>query len=348
VRCSSISPLTSIIENCTNREILERVYTQLQSFLSDPIQKDEYLLQIELLKTFRRISNKCMPKFREEFMLPYLAILTMQIKNAINENEYEFRINMLNSILYSLNNYQNSIQSTGSCAGKDLSQNSTSHQQIQNQQQDLAKICILLFDIYQKICPSQENILSISKQSIQESLLPGLNHLNEIFHHKIIQNSSISLTSSSIHSIATLTNQNEFSTQLDKLIFKVEHYQHLPDTSTPAAVASNLDQTTPVTAVSSSSSSSPQTNPPTTNGSVADQSTHSKNLMGDLINSSMASSITTPVTTLANQLSNSIATNAENSNFKSFFSKGINNIKDHYSKDKLSNFQFLANKAFKK
>lgn len=66
VRCSSISPLTSIIENCTNREILERVYTQLQSFLSDPILKDEYLLQIELLKTFRRIITKVNVKFREE------------------------------------------------------------------------------------------------------------------------------------------------------------------------------------------------------------------------------------------------------------------------------------------
>lgn len=66
VRCSSISPLTCVIENCGNKEILERVYTQLQSFLSDPILKDEYLLQIELLKTFRRIAGKCNKKFREE------------------------------------------------------------------------------------------------------------------------------------------------------------------------------------------------------------------------------------------------------------------------------------------
>ncbi len=66
VRCSSISPLTSIIENCSNKEILERVFTQLQSFLSDPILKDEYLLQIELLKTFRRISTRVNHKFREE------------------------------------------------------------------------------------------------------------------------------------------------------------------------------------------------------------------------------------------------------------------------------------------
>ncbi len=69
VRCSSISPLTSIVENCANKEILERVYTQIQSFLSDPILKDDYFLQIELLKTFRRISTRCNSKFREECKL---------------------------------------------------------------------------------------------------------------------------------------------------------------------------------------------------------------------------------------------------------------------------------------
>jgi hypothetical protein len=66
VRCSSISPLTCIIECCNSKEILERVYTQLQSFLSDPIIKDEYVLQIELLKAFRRITLKSNVKFREE------------------------------------------------------------------------------------------------------------------------------------------------------------------------------------------------------------------------------------------------------------------------------------------
>ncbi len=74
VRCSSISPLTSIIENCSNKEILERVFTQLQSFLSDPILKDEYLLQIELLKTFRRISTRVNHKFREECNYLYMIL----------------------------------------------------------------------------------------------------------------------------------------------------------------------------------------------------------------------------------------------------------------------------------
>ena len=75
VRCSSISPLTSIIENCENREILERVYTQFQSFLSDPILKDDYLLQIELLKTFRRIITKVNAKFREECKIKFRILI---------------------------------------------------------------------------------------------------------------------------------------------------------------------------------------------------------------------------------------------------------------------------------
>ncbi len=37
----SISPLCSIIENYSNKEILERVYTQIQSFLNDPTLKEE-------------------------------------------------------------------------------------------------------------------------------------------------------------------------------------------------------------------------------------------------------------------------------------------------------------------
>ena len=52
VRCASISPLCSVIENYTNKEILERVYTQIQSFLNDPSLKEDYEIRIELI-TFK-------------------------------------------------------------------------------------------------------------------------------------------------------------------------------------------------------------------------------------------------------------------------------------------------------
>lgn len=81
VRCSSVSPLTSIIENCHNREILERVFTQMQSFLSDPILKDDYMLQIELLKSFRRISTRVNAKFREESIRQNLISIQLMHEN---------------------------------------------------------------------------------------------------------------------------------------------------------------------------------------------------------------------------------------------------------------------------
>jgi hypothetical protein len=74
----SISPLCSFIENYSNKEILERVYTQIQSFLNDPTLKENYDIKIEIIKAFKRIIVKIDSKFREEFLLPYLTILKIQ------------------------------------------------------------------------------------------------------------------------------------------------------------------------------------------------------------------------------------------------------------------------------
>lgn len=72
VRCSSISSLCGVIENCSNKEILERVYTQLQLFLNDPNLKDDYDIKIELIKAFKRIVVKIDNKFREECKIIYM------------------------------------------------------------------------------------------------------------------------------------------------------------------------------------------------------------------------------------------------------------------------------------
>ena len=66
VRIESISPLCSVIENYSNKEILERVYTQIQSFLNDPTLKDDFDIKIEIIRAFKRIIAKIDVKFREE------------------------------------------------------------------------------------------------------------------------------------------------------------------------------------------------------------------------------------------------------------------------------------------
>ena len=46
--------------------MLDRVYMQLQTFLDDPIYRDQHLLQIEVIRTFARVGPNAEPRFRDE------------------------------------------------------------------------------------------------------------------------------------------------------------------------------------------------------------------------------------------------------------------------------------------
>ncbi|CAF0796504.1 unnamed protein product [Brachionus calyciflorus] len=354
VRCSSISPLTSIIENCENKEILERVYTQLQSFLSDPILKDEYLLQIELLRTFRRISTKVNSKFREEFILPYLTILTMNVKNIINENDYEFTLSEVTATFLTFSS-QSPVSLSASSSNSSLSSSYSNlkenqFQMHQNQQQDIIKLCVLLYDTYQSICFSSEDNqkpLVISRQSIQESLLPGLSSLREIFHNCIIINTN------TISSNSLSNNQNDYVKELDAMIHKIESIQNnitnSNDVNSSPLNTPNLGQVY----LSPSPSLKLKNN---FNEKVSPLKVSPGALISDFVNmgsnalsSSSASSFssTSTVTSVTNQQQhNSVNENSTNGNLKSFVFKGFSQFKDQ-SKDKLSNF-LLTNKSYKK
>jgi hypothetical protein len=134
----SISPLCSIIENYSNKEILERVYTQIQSFLNDPTLKEDYDIKIEIIKAFKRIIVKIDSKFREEFLLPYLTILTIQTIQA-------------------------------------------QHALLALHENKSYEITCLLFNVYNSL-----GSCSISRQSIQESVLPGLRAVKQILHENQI------------------------------------------------------------------------------------------------------------------------------------------------------------------
>jgi hypothetical protein len=303
-------------------------------------------------------------------MLPYLAILAMQIKTVINDNDYEFHLSSLNSIYQSLGSLNTTSFTSSSAANSAASSSHSiastitgssstysakdtaavnSHQQIQNQQQDLARICVLLFDIYQKMCLPQPHDqlvnIYISRQSIQESLLPGLSCLFEIFHNKIIMPTGFA----SNNSLSTLTNHNnEFSAQIDRIAARVEKMMatdaspNLAVTSTVDALSVSLNATptkAAATAVANLNSAAAATLA-TVNANLSD-------LMSSGVNAlSNTAQLTTPVTTMASQLTTGIGGSAENSNFKSFFSKGISSFKDQ-SKDRFSNF-LLTNKNAKK
>lgn len=71
--------MVSVIEYFQNKEILERVYTQLQLFMNDQTLKNDACVKENLLKGFKRIVLKADTKFREEDILQYLEFLVNQI-----------------------------------------------------------------------------------------------------------------------------------------------------------------------------------------------------------------------------------------------------------------------------
>ncbi len=267
----------------------------------------------------------------------------MQIRNVINDNEYEFTLASFNSSLKLLNQQASprptvSASSTiSNSSSSSFNSNRESLQQQQTQQQDIQRICSLVFNIYQKLCltNSAENNLpqniSISRQSIKESLIPGLLNLRDIFQNNIIQNSN---------------NQNEFVTQLDFIINRLEH-PNLKNESTSSPNTNNLylnnsnsHSLTPV------STQEAQTKPISSQNSVSND-TNRNDIMASL-NSMSGTSLSSINNAISGSLNIGAITQngtADNANFKSFVFKGITNLKDQ-SKDK---FSFLmTNKTFKK
>ncbi|CAD5117095.1 DgyrCDS5906 [Dimorphilus gyrociliatus] len=75
VRRATISPLTSIIETVSSREVLDKVRLQLQSFMDDNLYEGEHLLQLELIHSLARVVPNADANFRDEFVLPRMAVM---------------------------------------------------------------------------------------------------------------------------------------------------------------------------------------------------------------------------------------------------------------------------------
>ncbi|UJR13938.1 hypothetical protein I4U23_000941 [Adineta vaga] len=78
VRTATIPVFGSIIVQCSEPEILERVYAQFQMFDNDASFRDEHRVQSEFIKTFTQIAPQAESKFREDFILPFLALIASQ------------------------------------------------------------------------------------------------------------------------------------------------------------------------------------------------------------------------------------------------------------------------------
>ena len=326
VRCSSVSPLTCIVEHCANREILERVYTQLQSFLSDPILGNDYLLQIELCKTFRRVVCKVTVKFREEFILPYLAILMMQMKTSVNDNDYEFSLATSPSTAHASATAATLASLSPTAAASSTSTTASAA--------DVQRICVLVFDIFQRLYDMMINTrqLAVSRQSMHESLLPGMYCLREIFSHTK-SNTSVSQ--------AAASNQREYVKHLDEMAHRVEQLmisphpeqQQLANAPKPAPKEHQNNHN-----VAAAAAPTTKTVIPAPQQQQQQQQQPQQQQQSGNYSHMMAT------------LQSTVAGAAENSgNLKSLMYKGFANIKDTTSvKDKWGQFMAHTNKNVKK
>lgn len=86
VRTASIPAFASIVENVTDKAILEKVYVQFQSFLEDPQYKDQHELQTTMIRTFGKVAPHAEPHFRDEVLLPRLVVMATINNRSQDEN----------------------------------------------------------------------------------------------------------------------------------------------------------------------------------------------------------------------------------------------------------------------
>ncbi|XP_054716426.1 RAB11-binding protein RELCH homolog [Uloborus diversus] len=87
VRIATVPALGAIMELSSQKDLLEKVHLQLQTFLDDPMYWDQHLLHVEVIKTFAKVGPNTEPKFRDEFVLPRLAALAAKNNSTTNETK---------------------------------------------------------------------------------------------------------------------------------------------------------------------------------------------------------------------------------------------------------------------
>ncbi|XP_076331644.1 RAB11-binding protein RELCH homolog isoform X1 [Tachypleus tridentatus] len=87
VRAASVPAFGSILMVTSRKDLLDKVHLQLQTFLDDPVYRDQHVLEIELIHTFARVGPNIEPRFRDDFVLPRLASLAAKNNQSQNETK---------------------------------------------------------------------------------------------------------------------------------------------------------------------------------------------------------------------------------------------------------------------
>ncbi|KAJ8919648.1 hypothetical protein NQ315_006175 [Exocentrus adspersus] len=85
VRTATIPALGNLITDCTVKEIHDKAYMQLQTYLSDSNLRENHTLLRQLVVTLGNIVNSCTPSFRNEVILPQLTTLSSFMSQMTNQ-----------------------------------------------------------------------------------------------------------------------------------------------------------------------------------------------------------------------------------------------------------------------
>lgn len=96
VRVGTVRPFGTILAVCTQKDLLDKAFMQLQTFLEDPQHRDDHSMQAEFIQMFASLGPNTEPRFRDEFILPHLGMLAM--RNNHNPNE-SLRVEIMELLL---------------------------------------------------------------------------------------------------------------------------------------------------------------------------------------------------------------------------------------------------------
>nr|CAH7731165.1 unnamed protein product [Callosobruchus chinensis] len=87
VRTATIPALGNLITDSSVKEIHDKAYMQLQSYLADSNLKENHTFFRQLIVTLGTIVNSCTDNFRNEVILPQLVAMSMYLETVILENQ---------------------------------------------------------------------------------------------------------------------------------------------------------------------------------------------------------------------------------------------------------------------
>ncbi|EFA00181.1 RAB11-binding protein RELCH homolog [Tribolium castaneum] len=96
VKTAAIPALGTLVTNCNEKEIHDKVYVQFQNYLTDPSVKENHTVIRQLIVTLGSIVNHCSAQFRQEVILPQLSLISTYLSQMSNQTR---KIDLANALI---------------------------------------------------------------------------------------------------------------------------------------------------------------------------------------------------------------------------------------------------------